>query len=162
MNLVFLDNQNPEIFQTPTFPMRMGWLPLARTCRTTRLVALPAGNLSLDENGRTSISWCWYSPNPRMMLYPKEFKISRSLARALKDKRFEVRIDHNFAGVMRACASIKDPVNREADRTRNGARIWNSSHQGIAHSIDIFRRQTKVDFMGSVWARLLESPCFIK
>ena len=144
MNLVFLDNQNPEIFPDPNLSDADGLVALSTDLGTTRLVAAyRQGIFPWMKMEEPPFLWCWYSPNPRMMLYPKEFKISRSLARALKDKRFEVRIDHNFAGVMRACASIKRPGQQRLDRTRNGARIWNSSpsrhspfHRGI------FRRQT--------------------
>ena len=73
------------------------------------------------------------------MLYPKEFKISRSLARALKDKRFEVRIDHNFAGVMRACASIKRPGQQRSWIEPEMEQEYGIlHHQGIAHSIEAY------------------------
>ncbi|MBL8520685.1 MAG: leucyl/phenylalanyl-tRNA--protein transferase [Betaproteobacteria bacterium] len=46
----------------------------------------------------------WWSPDPRMVLYPAEFKLSRSLAKTLRAGRFEVRFDTAFADVIRACA----------------------------------------------------------
>ncbi|MDR2219815.1 MAG: leucyl/phenylalanyl-tRNA--protein transferase [Methylobacillus sp.] len=47
----------------------------------------------------------WWSPNPRMVLFPDELKISRSLARRLKKPDYEIRSDTAFREVMLACAS---------------------------------------------------------
>ena len=45
----------------------------------------------------------WYSPNPRMVLFPSELKISTSLKKTLKNNAFETRINTSFAAVIRAC-----------------------------------------------------------
>lgn len=47
----------------------------------------------------------WWSPDPRMVLIPDEFKLSDSLARILRKGAFEVRTDTAFEQVMRACAA---------------------------------------------------------
>src|SRR5258706_13531140 len=46
----------------------------------------------------------WWSPDPRMVLFCDELKVSRSLAKNLRNKGFETRIDSAFAKVMKACA----------------------------------------------------------
>lgn len=46
----------------------------------------------------------WWSPDPRMVLLPEEFKISRSLAKRLRRGDFELRVDTAFERVMRLCA----------------------------------------------------------
>lgn len=46
----------------------------------------------------------WYSPDPRMVLFPDEFRLSRSLRKTLRTGRYEVRFDSNFAGVIAGCA----------------------------------------------------------
>jgi leucyl/phenylalanyl-tRNA--protein transferase len=45
----------------------------------------------------------WWSPDPRMVLFPEELKVSRSLARTLRRGQYEVRLDTAFAGVIREC-----------------------------------------------------------
>jgi leucyl/phenylalanyl-tRNA---protein transferase len=45
----------------------------------------------------------WWSPNPRMVLFPDELKISKSLAKTLKNNAFETRIDTAFQAVITAC-----------------------------------------------------------
>ena len=46
----------------------------------------------------------WWSPDPRMVLVPSEFKISRSLQRTLRAGTYQIRLDSNFPAVMRFCA----------------------------------------------------------
>jgi len=46
----------------------------------------------------------WWSPDPRMVLLPDELRISRSLAKTLRNARYEVRLDTAFDGVVHACA----------------------------------------------------------
>ena len=46
----------------------------------------------------------WWSPDPRMVLFPEEFRVSRSLHKTLRNKIYEIRTDTAFEQVMRACA----------------------------------------------------------
>jgi leucyl/phenylalanyl-tRNA--protein transferase len=78
----------------------------------------------------------WWSPDPRMVLVPGEFKISRSLHKRLRQPDYEVRVNTQFETVMRACAAPRD--------RRTGTWITDdmiaaylSLHQrGIAHSVE--------------------------
>jgi len=47
----------------------------------------------------------WWSPSPRMVLFPNELKISNSLQKTLKKKTFEVRFNTQFRAVITACSS---------------------------------------------------------
>jgi leucyl/phenylalanyl-tRNA--protein transferase len=47
----------------------------------------------------------WWSPDPRMVLIPSELKVSRSLARTLRKRAYEIRWDSAFDAVMQGCAS---------------------------------------------------------
>lgn len=47
----------------------------------------------------------WWSPDPRMILHPDELKISRSLAKTLKNSPFEIRFNSAFREVISACSS---------------------------------------------------------
>ena len=46
----------------------------------------------------------WWSPNPRMVLFPDELKISSSLKKTLKKNIFEVRFNTDFRQVISACS----------------------------------------------------------
>ncbi len=50
----------------------------------------------------------WWSPNPRMVLFPAEFKTSNSLRKTLRNGNYEVRTDTAFEQVMRACAAPRN------------------------------------------------------
>lgn len=47
----------------------------------------------------------WFSPDPRMVVFPEEYKPHKSLSRVIKSGKFEVRMDTCFEAVMRHCAS---------------------------------------------------------
>jgi leucyl/phenylalanyl-tRNA--protein transferase len=49
----------------------------------------------------------WWSPDPRAVPVPQELKISRSLAKAIRNRGFETRIDTAFRDVIRACGSAE-------------------------------------------------------
>lgn len=46
----------------------------------------------------------WWSPDPRMVLFPNRFKRSKSLEKRLKKNDYEVRFNTHFRQVMEACA----------------------------------------------------------
>ena len=47
----------------------------------------------------------WWSPDPRMVLFPGELKVSRSLGKTLRNRRYEVRFDSAFREVVEGCAA---------------------------------------------------------
>jgi leucyl/phenylalanyl-tRNA--protein transferase len=56
----------------------------------------------------------WWSPDPRMVLFPAELRVSRSLARILRRGKHEVRLDTAFGEVLSGCAAPR----------RDGAGTW--------------------------------------
>ncbi|GIK42245.1 MAG: leucyl/phenylalanyl-tRNA--protein transferase [Chloroflexota bacterium] len=53
-----------------------------------------------DEDGAIY----WYDPDPRAIIPLENFHVSRSLARTIKQGKFEIRVDSAFRAVMQACA----------------------------------------------------------
>ncbi|PUE66390.1 leucyl/phenylalanyl-tRNA--protein transferase [Arcobacter lacus] len=49
----------------------------------------------------------WFSPQKRMILYPENFKVSKSLRKSITNKGFIVKSNENFEEVIRSCAKIK-------------------------------------------------------
>ena len=81
----------------------------------------------------------WWSPDPRMVLLPSEFKLSRSLYKTLKKRAFEIRINTVFQTVMQNCAA---PRQDQAGTWISPQIIaaYTQLHQlGIAHSIETWR-----------------------
>ncbi|MCH9638782.1 MAG: leucyl/phenylalanyl-tRNA--protein transferase [Betaproteobacteria bacterium] len=50
----------------------------------------------------------WWSPDPRMVLFPNELKISRSLRKSLKRNQYTICFDQHFDQVMYACAAPRE------------------------------------------------------
>ena len=46
----------------------------------------------------------WFAPDPRFVLFPQEFRIQRSLKKVVKQNRFEIRINTDFAKVIERCS----------------------------------------------------------
>lgn len=51
----------------------------------------------------------WWSPDPRMVLFPGEFKVSKSLAKVMRSDKFSVRFDSAFGEVIAGCAAPRAP-----------------------------------------------------
>jgi leucyl/phenylalanyl-tRNA--protein transferase len=47
----------------------------------------------------------WWSPDPRAVLFPEEFRCTRSLAKRIRNGGFDSFIDRDFRGVIEACAA---------------------------------------------------------
>jgi leucyl/phenylalanyl-tRNA--protein transferase len=80
----------------------------------------------------------WWSPNPRTVLIPDQIRISRSLNKLLRRRRFSVSMDRDFPAVINACALPREP----------GGGTWlvpemisayRALHvHGIAHSVEVW------------------------
>jgi leucyl/phenylalanyl-tRNA--protein transferase len=78
----------------------------------------------------------WWSPDPRMVLLPPDLKVSRSLARRLRRREFEVRLDTAFADVMRACAEPRADGNGTWITAEMRAAYGRLHELGYAHSVE--------------------------
>ncbi|REG57714.1 leucyl/phenylalanyl-tRNA--protein transferase [Paraburkholderia sp. BL6669N2] len=83
----------------------------------------------------------WWSPDPRMILRPAEFKVAPSLRKTLRrvllEDAWEIRVDHDFAAVMRACAQAPRRGQRGTWITADVVEAYSSLHRvGDAHSIE--------------------------
>lgn len=78
----------------------------------------------------------WWSPDPRMVLYCDELKVSRSLAKSVRNKGYEVRVDTAFEAVLEGCAD-------RAEGTWLGppmrAAYLRLHRAGYAHSFEAWR-----------------------
>lgn len=82
----------------------------------------------------------WWSPDPRLVLYPDDLKISRSLKKILKKSIFEVRVDTNFKEVILNCKNIKRKDQEGTWILPEIVDAFNRLHQmGFAHSIEVYQ-----------------------
>jgi len=79
----------------------------------------------------------WWCPDPRAVLFPDEFHVSRSLRRTLRRERYCISIDQAFDAVIDACARIRGPGNTWITPAMQAA--YRSLHgSGHAHSIEVW------------------------
>lgn len=81
----------------------------------------------------------WWSPNPRMVLFPKNFKLRKSLRQVINKATFELRIDTAFREVITSCSSIARPGQDETWITKDIIEGYMKLHQlGYAHSFESY------------------------
>ena len=78
----------------------------------------------------------WWSPDPRMVLFPQEFDISHSMRKTLRKGRYEVRMDTSFEQVMRACASPRPDQQGTWIHEEMIAAYCELHRMGYAHSVE--------------------------
>lgn len=79
----------------------------------------------------------WWSPDPRMVLFPAEFKVSRSLGRTLRRGGYEVRLDTSFARVIAACAQTPRRGQHGTWIVPEMQAAYRRLHElGLAHSVE--------------------------
>lgn len=79
----------------------------------------------------------WWSPDPRLILFPKDIKISQSLRKSMK--HFEIKFDENFEGVMRLCRDVRIEKGQNSWIFDDMIQSYTALHvKGIAHSVECF------------------------
>lgn len=78
----------------------------------------------------------WWSPDPRMVLFPDEFKTSHSLRKTLRKGRHVVRFDSAFEQVMRACAAPRQGASGTWIHEEMIAAYCELHRMGYAHSVE--------------------------
>lgn len=91
----------------------------------------------------------WWSPDPRMVLFPSEVKISRSLAKKLRQHKFSVSSNRAFKDVINACAlrGEQNPLLADADTwitDEMEAAYYALHQQGYAHSVEVWQNERLV------------------
>jgi len=80
----------------------------------------------------------WWSPNPRMVLYPEQFKVSKSFRRVLRNGGFTVTFDHDFAQVIRYCGTVpREGQNGSWLLAEMQEAYRELHHMGYAHSVEV-------------------------
>ena len=87
----------------------------------------------------------WWCPDPRMVLPVAEFHVSRSLRKRLRavarDPAFELRLDHDFSGVMGRCAAPRAQQAGTWISAEIIAAYCELARRGLAHSIELWQGQ---------------------
>jgi len=137
MPLTVLDPKNPEQdFPQPSKALREpdGLLAIGGCLSINRLLnAYRHGIFPWYNPGEPIL---WWSPNPRLVLFPNKLIVSRSLSKTRRKNSFSVTFDQAFSAVIAACAeSRKEGAGTWITADINQA--YNELHRlGIAHSAE--------------------------
>jgi len=81
----------------------------------------------------------WWSPDPRMVLYPGKMKISKSLSQSIRNKKYKVLIDADFEAVIKHCAAVPRKGQAGTWITTDMIGAYIELHRdGYAHSVEIY------------------------
>jgi leucyl/phenylalanyl-tRNA--protein transferase len=141
-----LDDQNPSLLPDPDQADEHGMVAVSDTLGVHRLIAAyKKGIFPWMRMEHPPNFWCWFSPDPRMVLRPENLKVSRSLQKAVKSQKFEIRIDQNFTEVMGQCAKSPRPDQESTWIETDMIRDYQKLHlMGIAHSIEAYLENERV------------------
>ena len=94
----------------------------------------------------------WWSPDPRMVLFCDELKVSRSLAKNIRNKGYVVEVDTAFREVLLGCASPRGAARGSASGGEAGTWLGKDMRAayallhraGYAHSFECWQDETLV------------------
>jgi len=131
----------------PWLGLRDPFPPVEQALAEPNGLLAAGGDLSperlLDAYARGIFPWfndedpvLWWSPDPRMVLFPGELHVSRTLRRTIRSPRFNVTLDRAFQAVMEGCAGPRaneDGTWITGDMLRAYGRLADLGH---AHSVE--------------------------
>ncbi len=125
-------------FPHPSLATREGLLAIGGDLSPERLLNAYANGIFPWFDDRSEIMW--WSPDPRMVLFPGEFKKSKSLAQSIRNKGFEIRFDSDFEAVIRLCAGSARRDDDGTWITDEMITAYCELHRlGYAHSVETYR-----------------------
>ena len=80
----------------------------------------------------------WWSPDPRTVIFPEELHVSRSLAKLIRQGRFRVTFDQDFAAVISACAGPRAYADGTWITGSIQAAYVQLHKRGFAHSVEVW------------------------
>jgi len=86
----------------------------------------------------------WWSPNPRLVLYPDEVKISRSMKQMMKKNIYSITTNQAFENVIRTCQKIR-AKNEGTWISEDIVAAYTNLHKaGFATSVEVWENQELV------------------
>jgi leucyl/phenylalanyl-tRNA--protein transferase len=87
----------------------------------------------------------WWSPDPRLVLYPSEIRISKSLRKTVKKNRFRITINQAFEQTILACSQPRKDPNEGTWLVEEMKDAYIELHyQGHAHSVEAWHQDRLV------------------
>ena len=87
----------------------------------------------------------WWSPNPRLLLYPEKFKVRKSFRRVLRSGKFSVTFDQHFSEVIGHCATVLRKGQESSWIVDEIIEAYTHLYEeGYAHSVEVHKDGTLV------------------
>jgi leucyl/phenylalanyl-tRNA--protein transferase len=101
----------------------------------------------------------WWAPDPRFVLFPKKLKVSKSMQQVLRNANFEVSVNKDFNGVIKACALAKR-ADQEGGTwiTNNMIKAYTQLYElGYAKSVEVWKNN---ELVGGLYGVDLDNDVF--
>ena len=87
----------------------------------------------------------WFSPDPRMVFSPGDFRFSKTLIKTASSGKFSVRVDTDFAAVIEGCAQVRRKGQSGTWITEEMKTAYRKLHElGYAHSFEVYSEENLV------------------
>ena len=122
---------NPDYFDTPDVVAVGGNMSPERL-----LLAYSLGIFPWYNEGEEIL---WWSPDPRMVLFPDELKVSKSMRPFFNQKKFEVTYNSDFQSIMKGCMNQSRDGQDGTWINKDMIKAYTELHrQGHAHSVEVW------------------------
>jgi leucyl/phenylalanyl-tRNA--protein transferase len=91
----------------------------------------------------------WWSPNPRLVLYPNEFKVTKSFRKILKNKKYKVYFDRDFKKTINLCAKVREETEGTWLIKSMREAYIELYNMGFAHSVEVYDEND--EFFGGLY-----------
>ncbi len=123
------------VFPSPHLASKEGLLAVGGDLTRSRL--LLAYSLGIFPWYSENEPILWWSPDPRLVLYPDELKISRSLSKVIKKGAYTVTVDRAFEQVISECARVRLENQEGTWIVDEMVKAYCDLHEsGFAHSVE--------------------------
>ncbi len=96
----------------------------------------------------------WFSPDPRMILFPPELKVSKSMQQIIKKNQFEVTYNKDFDSVIQNCSTIARPEQDGTWITHDMQNAYKKLHElGYAISVEVWENSELVGGLYGIWLK---------
>uniref|UniRef100_UPI0039A59CDC leucyl/phenylalanyl-tRNA--protein transferase n=1 Tax=Ornithobacterium rhinotracheale TaxID=28251 RepID=UPI0039A59CDC len=133
--MLFLEDNQP--FPPAEMADRRGILAFSMSLKLPRLIAAyHQGIFPWYNEGEPVIWWC---PDPRMVLFPEELKVSKSMKKVFREEVFTFTINKDFVSVIKSCQKIYRAGQDGTWITQEIIENYVKMHKlGLAHSVEVW------------------------
>ncbi|MCF8056574.1 MAG: leucyl/phenylalanyl-tRNA--protein transferase [Desulfocapsa sp.] len=131
---IFQLNDTP-VFPHPSLAEDNGLLAVGGDLSVERLLAAYSnGIFPWYSQGDPPL---WWFTDPRLVIFPEEFKVSKRLARTLRNTAFQISFDQDFTRIISLCAAVREEHGEGTWINSEMQEAYEDLHQaGYAHSVE--------------------------